>query len=68
MVADVRRGGADLPWLAHPSLGFGGIGVDIVSRERCGSKVGSWDPRYENPGSLEEVSDLLDVGDSTQYC
>ncbi len=26
----------------NPSSGFGGIGVDIVLRERCGSKVGSW--------------------------
>ncbi len=56
-------GGGNHARSAHPLSGFGGVGVDIVSRERCGSEVGSWDPWYEDPGLLEEMSDLLDVGD-----
>ncbi len=49
---------------AHPSSEFRGVGFNIVSREGCGSKVGSWGPQYEDPGLLEEASDFLDVGNS----
>ncbi len=67
MVAGVRGGGGgggNLTWSAHPSSGFRGVGFDIVSREGCGSKVGSQGPWYEDPGLLEEASDFLDVGNS----
>ncbi len=67
VAADVRGGGGDLTRFAHPSSGFGGIGVNIVLRERGSSKVSLWGPRYEDPGSLEEVPNLLDVGDGKKY-
>ncbi len=63
VAADARGGGGILVRSAHPSSGFGGVGVDIVEQEWGSSEVGSWDPRYENPSSLEEMSDLLNVGD-----
>ncbi len=63
MAADVHLGGVDLPWFAHPSSGFGGIGVNIVLGKWGSSEVGSWDPWYEDPGSVEEASDLLNVCD-----
>ncbi len=65
VAAGVRHGGGgDLTWSAHPSSGFRGVGVDIVLGKWHGSEVGSWGPRYEDPGSLEKVSDFLDVGNS----
>ncbi len=59
-------GGGNIARSAHPWSGFSGIGVDIVEREGCGSEVGSWDPWYKDPGSLEEVSDFLYIGNGDQ--
>ncbi len=65
VAAGVRRGGGgNRAQSAHPLSGFGGVGVDIMLREGCGLEVGWWGPRDEDPDSVEEVSDLLDVGDS----
>ncbi len=66
MAAGVRRGGggAYLAWSAHPLSGFSSVGVDIVSWEGCGPEIGLWGPWYEDPGSLEEMPDLFNVGDS----
>ncbi len=38
-----------------------------MSREGGSLEVCSWDSLLENPGSVEEKSDLLDVDDSEKY-
>ncbi len=52
--------------LAHCLSGLGGVGVDIVARERGGSEVSLWNPQKEDSCSDEKGSDLLDVCDGEE--